>query len=65
MKAIMRDRASPHQNLGEAAVTNSAFGIINSIVLSTISIDVIETVSVARVILTASFDVPVCFRTPR
>jgi hypothetical protein len=54
MKAIERDRASPHQNLGIAAVTTKAFGIRNSMVLSTISIEVIDTVSVAAVIFIAS-----------
>ena len=59
------ESASPHQKRNDVAVTSSAFGIINSIVLSINSIVVIEIVSVAIVILIASFDVAVCFRTPR
>ncbi len=65
INAIANDNASPLQNLGSEAVTSKAFGIMNSIVLSTSSIVAIEAVSVAAVILMASFVEPACFLTPR
>lgn len=54
IKAIVRAKAKPHQNRNDAAVTIKAFGISNSIKLSTISIEAIDTVSVAMVIFIAS-----------
>lgn len=64
IKATARESANPHQKRNDVAVTSKAFGIMNSTVLSTNSIEEIETVSVAIVILIASFAVDVCFRTP-
>jgi len=65
INAIRRETASPHQNRGDVAVTINAFGIRNSMMLSTVSIEAIETVSVAAVILIASLALVVCLRTPR
>lgn len=53
-KAIASAKARPHQNRKDAAVTTRALGIMNSIMLSINSIDVIDTVSVAKVIFIAS-----------
>jgi hypothetical protein len=64
-KAMPRDKASPHQNLGCAGLTSNAFGIRNSTVLSTTSIVAIDTVSVAAVIFIDSFTLSTCFLTPR
>jgi hypothetical protein len=63
--AIVSDRARPHQNRNDVAVTTRAFGIRNSIVLSTTSIVAMEVVSVAAVIFTASDDERVSFLTLR